>query len=195
LSELRQKTESIASIFIGIGIRAEITQNPIPKWQLEEPFSCAGKKITEINFNNYSGHKGYAPAGCTTLTTSITGDTYDFWKKAKEEGKYEDEKRKLADTIHRIICRKIPQAKDNIEVIDIATPLTFERYTGAYHGSWMCVTGLGKKMRTYPGSIKNVNGLYFAGHRLMMPGGLPVAILSGRKAAQMICRQFNVMFR
>jgi len=195
LTELCEKTESIASIFIGVGIRAKISQAPIPKWELDEPFTCAGKTITEINFNNYSGYEGYAPEGCTTLTTSITGDTYNFWMKAKEEGRYEVEKQILADHIHRIICQKFPQAKDNIEVIDIATPLTFERYTGAYHGSWMSVSGLGKKMKTYPGFSKNVRGLYFAGHRLMTPGGMPIAIYSGRKAAQMVCRQFNVMFR
>jgi hypothetical protein len=47
----------------------------------------------------------------------------------------------------------------------------------------------------YPGFLKNVNGLYFAGHRLMSLGGLPVAVATGRTAAQMVCRQFDVMFR
>ena len=97
--------------------------------------------------------------------------------------------------IRRVICHKYPQAEGKIEVIDIATPLTYERYTGAYHGAWMSITGMRKKMKTYPGFSKNVSGLYFAGHRLMTPGGLPVAIYSGRKAAQMICRQYNMVFR
>ena len=50
-------------------------------------------------------------------------------------------------------------------------------------------------MKIYPGFLKNIKGVYFAGHRLMNPGGLPVAIDSGRKAAQMVCRQFDVMFK
>jgi hypothetical protein len=49
-------------------------------------------------------------------------------------------------------------------------------------------------MNIYPGNLKSVKGLYFAGHRLMNPGGLPVAIHSGRKAAQMVCRQFDTKF-
>jgi phytoene dehydrogenase-like protein len=195
LTKLCKRTESVVCTFIGAGIRAEITQTPIPKWKLDTPITFADKTIKELNFNNYVGHKGYAPEGCTTLTTSFTGDTYDYWKKAKEEGRYEEEKRNLADQISRAICQKFPQAEGNIEVIDIATPLTYERYTGAYRGSWMSITGLGKKMRTYPGSLKNIRGIYFAGHRLMTPGGLPVALYTGFKAAQMICRQFNVMFR
>ncbi|MDR2917024.1 MAG: NAD(P)/FAD-dependent oxidoreductase [Tannerella sp.] len=195
LTTLCEKTESVVCTFIGVGVRAEISQMPIPKWELEEPVTYAGRMITEISFNNYFGQKGYAPEGCTTLTTSFTGDTYNFWKKAKVEGRYEEEKSKLADQIRCVICQKYPQAEGNIEVIDIATPLTYERYTGAYHGSWMSITGLGKKMRTYPGFLKNISGLYFAGHRLMTPGGLPIALYTGFKAAQMICRQYNMVFK
>jgi len=195
LTELCRKTKPEACVFIGIGIRTRIPQSPIPAWKLEEPVNYAGNKITEIFFNNYAEYEGYAPEGCTTLTTALIGDTYDFWKKAKEEGRYEKEKQTLADQINRVICKKYPQAEGNIEVIDIATPLTYERYTGAYHGSWMSISGPGDKMKSYPGFIKNIKRLYFAGHRIMPPGGLPVAVFSGRQAAQMVCRQFNYIFR
>ena len=194
LTELRNNTQSAACVFVGVGIRTKIPQMPIPAWKPEEPINYAGKTLTEIYFNNYAVYEGYAPAGCSTLTTALMGDTYDFWKKAQEEGRYEKEKRALADQISRVICGKYPQVEGNIEVIDIATPLTYERYTGAYHGSWMSVTGPGNKMKVYPAFIKNINGLYFAGHRLMPPGGLPVAASMGRQAAQMVCRQFDVMF-
>jgi len=121
------------------------------------------------------------------------GDTYDFWKKAKEEGRYDEEKRVLAEQISRTICRKYPQAENNIEVLDIATPLTYERYTGAYHGSWMAIQGPGDKMKTYPGSV-SVHGLYFSGHRIMPLGGHPSALAAGRMAAQLVCRQFDAVF-
>ena len=195
LADLCKNTKPAVCTFVGVGIRAKITQSPVPVWTLREPIVCAGKTITEIGFNNYAGFKGYAPEGCTTLTTAFMGDTYDFWKKAKDEGRYEDEKRRLADQISRAICRKFPQAEGSIEVIDIATPLTYERYTGAYHGSWMSIAGAGDKMKSYPGSVRGVSGLYFTGHRLMSPGGLPVALTTGRSAAQMVCRQFGTVFK
>ena len=193
LKEIRETTKPAVCTFVGVGIRAKISQTPIPTWELDEPITYAGMSIPEIAFHNYALHD-YAPKGCTTLTTAFMGDTYDFWKKAKDEGRYEEEKRALADQISRVICKKFPEAKDNIEIIDIATPLSYERYTGAYHGSWMSIMGAGDKMKMYPGSVKDVSGLFFAGHRLMSPGGLPVAIVSGRKAAQMVCREFGVMF-
>ena len=122
-------------------------------------------------------------------------DTYDFWKKAKDEGRYEAEKQALAEQISQAVCAKYPQAAGNIEVIDIATPLTYERYTGAYHGSWMSFMRKGYKQTQYPGFLKSIKNVYFAGHRMISPGGLPVALASGRTAAQLVCRQFDVVFK
>ncbi|MCL2833707.1 MAG: NAD(P)/FAD-dependent oxidoreductase [Treponema sp.] len=195
LTDLCKDTKPAVCTFICAGIRAKIPEGTIPAWIPEKPITYAGFAAEEIAFNNYSGYKDYAPDGCTAMTTTLLGDTYDFWKKAKDEGRYEEEKRNLADQISREICRKFPQAKGNIEVLDIATPLTYERYTGAYHGSWMSVVGAGEKMKTYPCAVKNIGGLYFAGHRLNSPGGLPVALVTGRQAAQMVCRQFDAVFR
>ncbi|WP_157668698.1 hypothetical protein [Lachnoclostridium phytofermentans] len=59
----------------------------------------------------------------------------------------------------------------------------------------MSVMSPGDKMKTYSGFLESVSGLYFAGHRIMPPGGLPTALVTGRKAAQMVCHQFDVMFR
>ena len=194
LTDLRINTKSAVCTFIGIGIKAKITQTPIPLWELDEPIVHGGITVSALSFNNYADYE-YSPPGCTTLTTALMGDTYEFWKKAKEEGRYNEEKQRLADQISRAVCKKFPQAEGNIEVIDIATPVTYERYTGAHHGSWMSISGVGEKMKMYPGYLKNVKGLYFAGHRLMPPGGLPVAVDSGRRAAQMVCRQFKVLFK
>jgi hypothetical protein len=193
LKDLCKNTKPAVCTFVCVGIRTELPQ--IPVWDIAEPITYAGVTISKIGFDNYAEYENYAPKGCTTLTTILTGDTYNFWKMAKEEGRYEEEKRHLASQISRVLCEKYPQAEGNIEVIDIATPLTYERYTGAYHGSWMSIVDVGDKMKIYPGYLKSVKGLYFAGHRLMNPGGLPVSILSGRKAAQLVCRQFNVVFK
>jgi phytoene dehydrogenase-like protein len=177
-----------------VGIRAKITETPT--FDLPEPIVCGGISYPELFFSNYSGYEGYASEGCTALTIVYMDDTYDFWKKAKDEGRYETEKQKLAEQISRVICAKYPQAEGNIEIINIATPLTYERYTGAYHGSWMGIMNKGDKQTQYPGFLESVKNVYFfAGHRMSSTGGMPVALKSGRKAAQLVCRQFNTVFR
>jgi len=195
LADLQKNTKSAVCTFVSMGIRCVLPEPIIPAWELDEPIEHGGIMETQLFFYNNAGHKGYAPKNSAVLTTAFMGDTYDFWKKAKEEGYYEEEKKNLADKICRAVCKKFPQAQDNIEVIDIATPLTYERYTGAHHGSWMSISGIGDKMSAYPGFSKNVSGVYFAGHRIIPPGGLPAAVFTGRMAAQMVCRQFKVLFR
>ena len=192
LTELRDTVKSEVCTYISVGVRAELPDGVLPEWKLETPIKYAGQTINEIYFNSY-WH--YAPVGGTALTTALMGDTYGFWKQAKDKGRYDDEKQALSAQISRVLCAKYPQCEGNIEVIDIATPLTYERYTGAYHGSWMSVTEPGDKMKQYPGNCENIDGLYFAGHRMILPGGLPAAAASGRQAAQLVCRQFKMIFK
>ena len=194
LKTLSENTKSTVCTFVSLGIRAEFPGSTLPTWKLDPPITYAGKTINQLGFYLHAGAP-YAPEGCATLTTALLGDTYDFWKEAKDEGRYKAEKAALAEQISHALCEKYPQVAGKIEVIDVATPLTYERYTGAYHGSWMTTIGPGDNMRpNYPGTVEGVQGLYFAGHRLMPPGGLPAAAASGRTAAQLVCRQFDVMF-
>ena len=194
LAKLKRDTKPAVCCFVGVGIRAELPETP--GFELSNPIQCGGFFYPILAMNNYSDYPGYAPDGCTTLTTAFMGDSYDYWKATRDEGRYEAEKQAVADQVSRAICQKYPQAEGKIEVIDVATPLTYERYTGASRGSWMAVMGKGESPSSAcPCTLEDTKGVYFAGHRTMMPGGLPVALMTGRNAAQMVCRQFDVIFR
>ncbi len=188
-----KNTPPAVCTFVSIGVRAELPDCTIPEWELETPITYAGQTLRYLSF--YS-HREHAPSGGTALTAALMTDTYDFWKKAKDEGRYEAEKQALGEQIVRALCGKYSECEGKIEVVDIATPLTYERYTGAYRGSWMSIMKPGARAgMMYPAYSENINGLYFAGHRMMPPGGLPVALSSGRTAAQLVCRQFDVEFK
>jgi phytoene dehydrogenase-like protein len=192
LQELRETTTPAVCTYVSLGVRAELPDHMLPEWELETPIAYAGQTLKTLGF--YS-HRAYAPEGGTALTAALMTDTYDFWKKAKDEGRYEAEKQTLGEQIVRALCEKYPDCEGKIEVVDIATPLTYERYTGAYKGSWMSIMKPGAKPGLmYPGYCESISGLYFAGHRMMPPGGLPVALASGRTAAQLVCRQFDAAF-
>jgi len=189
--DMKANLKSAICTFISIGVRAELPDGILPAWKLNTPITFAGNTIHELSFNSY---RQYAPDGSTALTTISFGDTYDFWKKAKDDGRYEEEKQLLAEQYVRALCEKYPECEGKIEVVDIATPLTYQRYTGAYRGAWMSVMEPGDAMKQYPGDCKNISGLFFSGHRLVPPGGLPSAAASGRKVAQMVCKHFDVVF-
>ncbi len=194
LAQLKRDTKPAACCFVCVGIKLALGETPT--FTLPEPIHCGGLSYSVLGFNNYAEFPGYAPEGGTALTVFFGGDSYDYWKKAREEGRYEAEKQAVAEQVVHALCQRYPQAEGKIEVVDVATPLTYERYTGASKGSWMSVMGKGAvNMKSCPCMLEDMKGVYFAGHRTMQPGGLPVALVSGRNAAQMVCRQFDVVFR
>ena len=193
LLNLKRDVKPAVCCFIGIGVRAKLSETPM--FELPEPVQCGGFSYPTLGFNNYSNYPGYAPEGCTALTTALMGDSYDFWKKARDEGRYEAGKKAVAEQVVRALCQKYPEAEGKIDVVDVATPLTYERYTGASKGSWMSIMGKGETPASAcPCTLEDTKAVYFAGHRTILPGGLPGALMSGRNAAQMVCRQFDVVF-
>lgn len=194
--KMRQNTKPMLDTFISVGV--EVNLSDIPEslsFVTDKPLLCGGVPEYSIGINNYATYKGYAPEGCTAITSTITGDTYDFWKACKENGTYEAEKQKLAEAFIEILAKKYPQTAGKVSVWDVATPLTYERYLGSYKGSWMSMMGKGNKMESYPSKPESIKNVYFAGQRLMIPGGLPVAAETGRKAVQYLCRDTDTVFQ
>ena len=197
IKELKNDTEACNCTFAGIGVKADLSALPHAiVIKLEQPLDVGGEQISSVMVNNYGAYSGYAPEGCAALTVILgSTDTYGFWLRAKNSGVYADEKNKLARNLETVLGTALPQTKGKIDVIDIATPLTYERYTGSYHGSWMGKMTVGAKMKKYPGTLKSIRNVYFAGFRTEFPGGLPGALTSGRRAAQLVCRDFAAVFQ
>jgi len=194
--KMRREIKPTLNTFISIGVEADLSDLPESIYfGIDSPLSYGGMNEYIIGINNYATYKGYAPDGCTALTSILLGDTYEFWKQCKQNGTYEDEKQKLAMAFIKILNEKWPQTKDKIAVWDVATPLTYERYLSSYKGSWMSYLGKGKKMKSYPTKPESIKNLYFAGHRLTVPGGLPVAAETGRRAVQHLCRDTDNVFQ
>jgi phytoene dehydrogenase-like protein len=108
-----------------------------------------------------------APEGMATvqLMTPFPYDYLGYWKRDTDgaRGKeYTELKEALADRLIAAAESVMPQLSQHIVCKDIATPLTFERYTlnseGASHG-WFPAPGA--KMRSQKTPIQN---LYQAGH-------------------------------
>ena len=195
LDEMRKITTPTMATFISLGIGADLRKYPKSLIiKLIEPIKLASQTYEYLSINNYAADPVYSPEGKAAVTTTLGGDTYDFWKQAREEGAYAQEKEKLAETVIAAINRQIPETDGKVDVVDVATPLTYERYCGNWRGSWMTEMTPEMKMKSYPAVIKGLNGVYFAGHRMMPPGGLPVALMSGRAAVQYLCRDTGALF-
>lgn len=194
-SKIRKNVVSEQNVFVCLGVKADLSRLPQAMiFPLKEPFEIAGVKYNDLRIYNYAKYENRAPEGCTSLTSLFLGPSYYYWKQAKEVGTYKQKKDELGKKFIEALSEFIPEVKDNVAVIDVATPCTYERYCSTYEGSWMSVWEKGTKQYNYPQKIPGINGVYFAGQRTMMPGGLPIAAYSGRIAVQLLCRDTNTLF-
>ena len=76
-----------------------------------------------------------APPGKSALTVFLESD-HGFWKALESDrAAYEAEKQRCADLVIGAIGRHRDGFAANIEVVDVSTPLTRERYTGNWLGA------------------------------------------------------------
>jgi all-trans-retinol 13,14-reductase len=135
-----------------------------------------------------------APEGMATvqIETPFPYDYMDCWKREADgsRGKeYTECKDTLADKLIASAEKIIPQLSKHIVWKDIATPLTYERYTlnseGASHG-WFPAPGA--KMRSQKTPFKN---LFQAGHWTFPGPGIFTVALSGRNAAKLVLKDMK----
>ncbi len=116
---------------------------------------------------------------------------YGFWKKLPPE-RYKEKKLEIADILIRKAERIIPNLRSYIEKIEVATPLTMERYTGSTNGAiygWsQNVSQSGIKRLDFKTPIKN---LYLASAWTYPGGGIAGVLFSGERAADQILKGYK----
>lgn len=152
-------------------------------------------KIGDCLFDRmYVKAYGYDPVcvkdGRQVIQTCITqtDEDYYYWKSLSRE-EYDTLKDRLSKEVEDRIKKAFPEVESTIEFLDAWTPLTYERYCNAYHGSYMSfiTTPQGKQVKM-KGQVKGIKNLYVAGQWTSAPGGLPVAVTSGKFAVQRILK-------
>jgi len=77
-----------------------------------------------------------------------------------------------------------------VEICDVSTPITFERYTGNWKGSgvgWDCTTeNIFMPMRKNLPGLKN---FYMAGQWVEPGGSISTVAVSGRNVIQLVCKK------
>jgi phytoene dehydrogenase-like protein len=185
-------------IYIGLGVARSFDEPSSAfgiNFLLDEPVTIAGQEITRLPVHIYNFDPSLAPAGKTALRVKLDSD-YDYWKKLREDPeRYKAEKEQIADKVVTLLDQRFPGLAAQVEMRDVATPMTFERYTGNWRGSYMgwksTTETLGMRMsKTVPG----LGNFYMAGMWVDPPGGTPGAVMSGRYVTQIICKRDKKKF-
>ncbi len=155
-----------------------------------EPLAIGDNSFSRMSVKSYAYDKSFAPEGKTVLQANVIQSDSDhrFWSSLNAE-EYRKKKEELAGELTRRIVKEFPELEGKIELLDCWTPLTYTRYCNAYHGSYMgFVTTVGSRQCRFKGVVKGLDNLFVAGQWVMSPGGLPIAVVSGKFAVQRILR-------
>ncbi|MBN1224759.1 MAG: NAD(P)/FAD-dependent oxidoreductase [Candidatus Aminicenantes bacterium] len=158
-------------------------------YPLKEPVNIGGIEVKTLRPMIYNFDPSLAPEGKTLLRVVLPAD-YDYWAKINTNpDDYKAEKEKAAAIVLRLLEQRFPGISADVVMSDVATPLTFERYTGSWKGSiigWDLTTATAKK--DLPKTLSGLKNFWMAGQWLEPGGGVPMVTLSGRNVIQLIAR-------
>ena len=183
-------------IQVSLGVARDLTNLPhMVSYPLERPITIAGEKQERMGMKHYCYDPTLAPSGKSVVEVMFTSN-HKYWQQlAEDRERYEAEKQQVAITVIEQLEKRLPGLTGQIEVVDVATPLTYERYTGNWQGSmegWMITTKTMGMTTTGKGMSKTLPGLenfYMVGQWVEPGGGVPTAAMSGRNAMQIICKR------
>lgn len=184
----RQNYMMLTGTYVSLGVAADLEAYPHNIYiQPAKPLHINKTEVSFFNVKVYNFDPQFARDGKTVMTVLLTENEFDFWKrlKAKSIQDYRLEKERIAQWVTGGIVNVFPELKGKIEMSDVATPLTFNKYCNSYRGTYMSFIPYGHvKKRIHKGTIDGIRNLYVAGQCTFPAGGLPLAAISGKFAAQ-----------
>jgi len=186
-------------VLISLGVSGSLKDKPsLLSLKLSDPLTVDAQTQTDaLPVTIYNFDPTLAPQGKTCIRVILHTSNYDYWKNLRENDREEYRKVKaaLAKKIIDILDDKIGDIKENVEVIDVATPATFSRYTKNWQGSiqgWEWLPGL------IPEHIKvdlpRLKNFYMTGQWIMPGGGVSGAFINARDLARIICKREKMLF-
>lgn len=182
-----------SSVQVSFGLTKDLSNYPVQINFPCTPYLVGTCENHWVSLRNYSYEKSFAPEGCTVVTSLLnqTDEDYFFWEKLYQDKEaYNKEKQRIAEDIQERMEKKYPELAGCITLLDVATPMTYKRYTGAYHGAWMSfMMTSNSKYMSHTGVIKGLKNCYLTGQWLEPPGGLPVAAVTGKFTIMRIAKK------
>jgi phytoene dehydrogenase-like protein len=177
---------------VSLGVARDLSgEPPAIILLLPQPVVLAGRTYERLSLELFGFDPSMAPPDKGVLKVMLK-TSYAYWQELREDPeRYRAEKERVADLVLDQLEPRFPGLRGQVEVIDVATPVTIERYTGngrRFQGSlglplvgFLAGRGI---VRTLPG----LDSFYMAGQWAGFPG-LPWVAAMGRSLIQHLCRQ------
>lgn len=186
-------------LFVSAGVKRTFPDVPLSvegnAFELRQPVLIAGEQHPWMGVRVHNHDASFAPAGKTVLTSAIY-TRHDFWSSLQNDRvAYEAEKENVGRAYLEALEQIWPGISTQVEMVNVATPLTFERITGNWMGS---ITGwkLTPEQATpyIPRTLPGLENFWMVGHWVFPGGGLPAAISTAREVIWKQCKHDKKAF-
>ena len=135
---------------------------------------------------------------CTAAVVMIESRGIDYWSglRAGDPKAYQKEKRRVGKLVIEALEAEYGGIAKHVEVVDVATPATWRRYTGNWRGSYEGFLPTRETMTKNLGfTVPGLANFNMHGQWVEVGGGLPPAGINGRVLARKLCRKYGKPFR
>ena len=183
-------------VTLSFGVAREFPgEPPLNFLFLKEPVVIGNVTIPGFPVRLFNYGTQFSPPGKTVVQVLVHTD-WDYWNELqKDHPRYAAEKKRVAAEVLQRLETQYPGLTSQVEVADIATPLTTWRYTLNHQGAFMGWLPTPKTMRAQvKKTLPGLSNFYMAGQWVMPGGGVPPSIYSGRQVIQILCRRDGKQF-
>jgi phytoene dehydrogenase-like protein len=198
--ELFQSCKLIpSSVQVTFGVNMDLSSQPESLGEFYKPQPIGGHVVDWIMVKNFCFDPTLAPSGKSVVECTLRIEDYEYWEKlAADRTVYNAEKEKIATAIADELESKYPGFKSAIEVTDVATPMTYVRYTGNWKGTymtWVISPDKAKRFRLIKKTVPGLDNFWLSGMWVQPPGGVPTGAMTSRDIIQIICKKDKKRFQ
>ena len=201
-SPLQDETPFAVDVFLGIN--RDLSGEPSSLvLLLDKPVTIANHKYESIEAQLYGFDESMAPAGKGTVKVELPA-SYAYWIQLYNDDreKYKLEKQQVAEHVIDILESYFRGIKNQVEVIDVCTLMTWERYMGGTQG-WFNLPNrkLDFSMRDdlsdkkFKSTLPGLSNFYFVGVWVTAMGSLAHNAQSGKTIIRCICKKDGKEFK
>jgi phytoene dehydrogenase-like protein len=184
---------------VSLGVNRDLSVEPHwVTYLLDKPLILAGEERYEIGVKHYCFDRSLAPMGKSVIEL-IVRTNYAYWQRIYGRRIYDTEQNQVSDIIIDYLDKWYPGIQEDIEFVDEATPLSYERYTGNWMGAttgWLLTKEtIPMMIMGVPKTLPGLNNFYMAGHWVEPGGTVALAAASGKNVIQLICAKDRKIFK
>jgi phytoene dehydrogenase-like protein len=175
--------EMVMGVHVSLGLARDLSDEPhaMVLW-LPEPVQLADRVRDRLDLELFGFDPSLAPLGKGVMKV-LLDSSWSYWAELHRDcASYRAEKERLAESVLQLLERRFPGISTQVEVCDVATPVTTQRYTGVGQG-FSSSPRWGAMMLARPMTVPGVQNLQIVGQSAG-GAGIPGCAMMGRNAGR-----------